>query len=136
MWGNKASRHRLKLLLVGVATLLVAACADDFSWPWDRPAPWSAGTARSAPGQWENPTKPFEEWGRDRAECGELATMRAEEELAAASGGAPPVGWSRMAPFEQSMTQFEAGQRRDELFARCMSDRGYRLVRRASPSGD
>jgi hypothetical protein len=90
------------------------------------------GCASETAGEWENPTKPFEAWGRDRAECRQLATERAEQELASAQTEQVPTNWSRTATFEQSMNRFEAGRRRDDLFARCMTERGYRLVPRAN----
>jgi len=112
-------------LAMALLPLVGGGCADSISMPWDRPLP------RTASGQWENPSKPFESWQTDRDECRQLATERAEQELAAASSEPPPVTWSRTTTFEQSMNRFDAGQRRDDLFARCMTDRGYRLVPRA-----
>ncbi len=110
---KRATGWRMAVTTSAVVLLAVTGCASD------------------SPGEWENPSKPFEVWGQDRAECRQLATERAEQELTSAQTEQLPTSWSRTATFEQSMSRFEAGRRRDELFARCMTERGYRLVPRA-----
>lgn len=122
-------RHNVWWLPMVCLLLVSGGCADSMSWPWDRAAP-----PRTS-GEWENPNKPWEAWDADRQECLQSATDRAEREFAVAQTNQTATFWSRTAPFEQSMSRFEAGQRRDELFARCMTDRGYRLVPRANPQG-
>lgn len=94
----------------------------------------AAGCADEPKGQWENPSKPWEAWDVDRNECRELATQRAEQDYAAAQATQVTPTWSRTATFQQQMTQFDAQRQREDLFERCMKDRGYRLVPRAAPA--
>lgn len=90
----------------------------------------AAGCTNESAGQWENPNLPWESWDRDRSECRQLAVERAEQELALAQPPAAVPGSSRTAGYQQSTTTFDAGRVRERLFARCMTDRGYRLVPR------
>lgn len=90
----------------------------------------AAGCANEGGGQWENPKLPWESWSIDRDECRQLAAERAERELALAQSGTTVTPYSRTGGYQESTTRFDAGRARERLFARCMTDRGYRLVPR------
>jgi hypothetical protein len=114
-----------KLGLVGVV-LLAAACAEIGSW-WEKK--WETGS-----GTWEHPSVPWEEWGRDRAECRTLARQEAERDFAIARQGGPANDYSRLAPVTTQMDRFSAQQREEEVYERCLRDRGYRRVQRTGTS--
>lgn len=90
----------------------------------------AASCANEGGGQWENPKLSWENWNVDRDECRQLASERAEQELALAQSSTPTIAYSRTGAYQQSTTRFDAGRVRERLFARCMTDRGYRLVPR------
>lgn len=107
-----------KILTVGLcfvgASALVAGCAEDTR------------------GTWENASLPRERWRVDEAECRDSAQERAEREFALRQFEQPPSGgYSRNEPVVSSLNQFEARRRIEELFERCMTDRGYRSVARS-----
>jgi hypothetical protein len=91
-----------------------------------------AGCAEDTRGTWENANLPRERWRTDEAECRDAARERAEREFALRQFEQPPTGgYSRNEPVVSSLNQFEARRRIEELFERCMTDRGYRSVARS-----
>ena len=110
--------RRGKLLTVGL--LLAGAVA------------LAAGCAGDTRGTWEHASLPRERWRADEAECRDSARERGEREFALRQFEQPPSGgYSRNEPVVSSLNQFEARRRVEELFERCMTDRGYRSVTRS-----
>ncbi len=92
----------------------------------------AAGCAEDTRGTWEHANLPKERWRLDEAECRDAAQERAEREFALRQFEQPPSGgYSRNEPVVSSLNRFEARRRIDELFERCMTDRGYRSVTRS-----
>lgn len=90
------------------------------------------GCAEDTRGTWENSSLPRERWRVDEAECRDAAQERAEREFALRQFEQPTSGgYSRNEPVVSSLNQFEARRRVEELFERCMTDRGYRSVMRS-----
>jgi hypothetical protein len=100
-------------LVFATASALVGGCAEDTR------------------GTWENASLPRERWRVDESECRDSANERAEREFALRQFEQPPSGYSRNEPVVSSLNQFEARRRIEELFDRCMTDRGYRSVARS-----
>ena len=110
-----------------VAALTVAACVD--------PATWWQSKVETGGGTWEHPSKPWEQWDADRAECRLVARDEAERDFAIQQQRGAPDDYSRLRPLRSSVDRFEASQRQEQLYERCLSDRGYRRVRREERSG-
>lgn len=92
----------------------------------------ATGCAENTRGTWEHASLPKERWRLDEAECRDAAQERAEREFALRQFEQPPSGgYSRNEPVVSSLNQFEARRRIEELFERCMTDRGYRSVARS-----
>ena len=104
---NRSSRWLASL----PAALILASCASD-------------------EGRWENPSVSQKVWELHTAECRRLASERAEQEFALAT---PDIGatFGRQTTYRDTMSRFEAARRREQLFDRCMRDRGYH---RAKPA--
>lgn len=124
-----AHRHRgrsamMNSRLFGVlaAVLLVAGCVNLDDW-WQKK--WETGG-----GTWENPTVPWEQWDRDRAECRLVARDEAERDYALGRQGGPAEDYSRTRPITAQVDRFEAQKREETLYERCLSARGYRRVQR------
>jgi|APTNR8051073442_1049403.scaffolds.fasta_scaffold12098_1 hypothetical protein len=81
---------------------------------------------------WENPNKPWEQWGNDRAECRAVASDQAEREYALDRAASPPLDYSRTVEYQRAVGTFEAQRFEETLFERCMTNRGYRRVPRAN----
>lgn len=93
---------------------------------------FAAGCAEDTRGTWEHASLPRERWRLDEAECRDAAQERAEREFALRQFEQPaPGNYSRNEPVVSSLNRFEARRRIDELFERCMTDRGYRSVARS-----
>jgi hypothetical protein len=91
----------------------------------------TAGCADDTRTSWENPNLPWERWRVDEAECRDAAKDRAERDFALRQFENPPQSsYSRNEPVVSSLNQFEANKQIDRLFARCMTERGYRQVTR------
>ena len=91
-----------------------------------------AGCTKDTRGTWENANLPRERWRVDESECRDAAQERAERDFALRQFEQPPSGgYSRNEPVVSSLNQFEARRRIEELFERCMTDRGYRSVTRS-----
>lgn len=81
---------------------------------------------------WENPKLPWEAWHTDEVECRQAAEDQAEREFALRRFETQaPSGYDPNRPMIASMDQFEAKRRLNNLFERCMTDRGYRRVVRS-----
>lgn len=94
---------------------------------------FAAGCADDAQTSWENPDLPWERWRVDKAECQAAAEERAERDFSLRQFESPPAsGYSRNEPVVSSLNQFEANKQIDRLFARCMSERGYKQVERSA----
>lgn len=111
---RRRDRIRRARLLAPVAVVLLLGCAE------------------STRGTWEHASLPRERWRIDEAECRDGAQERAEREFALRQFEQPPSGgYSRNEPVVSSLNRFEARRRIEELFERCMADRGYRSVARS-----
>ncbi|MDG4575827.1 MAG: hypothetical protein P9C36_10985 [Defluviicoccus sp.] len=110
-----------------VASLMVVACTD--------PAEWWQSRVETGRGTWEHPSKPWEQWDTDRAECRLVARDEAERDFAIQQQGGVGGDYSRLQPLRTSVDRFEASQRQEQLYERCLSDRGYRRVQRDDRSG-
>lgn len=120
-------RHRRYLCVIGAVLLSVTACADVEDW-WQKK--WETGG-----GTWENPKVPWEQWDRDRGECRIVARDEAERDYALARQAGPAEDYSRTRPITAQVDRYQAQQREEELYERCLSARGYRRVQRVEPRG-
>lgn len=118
---------RSALGVLAGTVLLVAACVD--------PATWWQSKVETGGGTWEHPSLPWERWETDRAECRLVARDEAERDFAIQQQGGAPDDYSRLRPLATSVDRFQASQRQEQLFERCLSDRGYRRVRRDDRGG-
>lgn len=90
------------------------------------------GCASDTRESWENPNLPWEAWHGDETECRQAAEDQAEREFALRRFEAPaPTGYNPNRPMINSMDEFDAKRRLNNLFERCMKDRGYRRVVRS-----
>lgn len=88
-----------------------------------------AGCTEDTRGTWENASLPRERWRVDESECRDAAQERGEREFALRQFEQPQSGgYSRNEPVVFSLNQFEARRHIEQLFERCMRDRGYRSV--------
>lgn len=118
--------RRSALGVLAGAALLVTACVD--------PAEWWQTKVETGRGTWEHPSKPWEQWDTDRAECRLVARDEAERDFAIQQQGGMRDDYSRLQPLRTSVDRFQASQRQEQLYERCLSDRGYRRVQRAERS--
>ncbi len=93
----------------------------------------AAGCVDKTRTSWENPDLPWEQWRADQAECRKAAEERAERDFSLRQmESAPPSSYSLNEPVVASLNQFDARRQIDRLFAKCMTDRGYRQVERSA----
>lgn len=79
--------------------------------------------------RWENAAVSRERWRADTAECRARASHEVEADWARRQrvpGGGP---MERTTAWDAQMARYDAGKRRDSLFASCMRFKGYRKVR-------
>lgn len=119
--------RRSALGVVAGAVLMVAACVD--------PATWWQSKVETGGGTWEHPSLPWEKWEADRVECRLVARDEAERDFAIQQQRGAPDDYSRLRPLRTSVDRFEASQRQEQLYERCLRDRGYRRVQRDERSG-
>lgn len=89
------------------------------------------GCSQSRDGQWRNDSVPQEQWASDRLDCETAAREQVEREFRPQSQGLSPASSNPAATGGQwsgMMDRFSAERRQTELFDRCMTQRGYRLV--------
>lgn len=79
--------------------------------------------------RWENPSVSQGAWEVHRAECQRLAVAQAEDDFAIGQSGVAER-FRRETTLRNDMARFDARRRRDDLFERCMKDRGYRQTER------
>lgn len=91
-----------------------------------------AAGCSTAEEKWENPSVSQSTWEVHEAECRRLANQRAEQEYAPVE---PVIAetFGRQTTYRTQVARYDAQQRRDYLFDRCMKDRGYRRTTRPSP---
>lgn len=118
---------RLALGVLAGTVLLASACADPQTY-WRSKVETGAGT-------WEHPSKPWEQWEDDRSECRLVARDEAERDFAIEQQGGAPDDYSRLRPLRTSVDRFQASQRQEQLYERCLSERGYRRVQRDERGG-
>lgn len=85
-------------------------------------------TACSTPKEWENSDIPRDRWSLDRAACQDQARAQAEREFTLDQQANRSLPQNQAAPWTGQMDRFSAQQRQSQLFATCMSNRGYKLV--------
>ena len=95
---------------VVLALVAVSACADRLD-------------------RWENPSVSQGSWEVHKAECQRLAVSQAEDDYAIGQSGVAER-FGRETTLRNDMARFDARLRRDDLFERCMKDRGYRQTER------
>ena len=88
----------------------------------------------SADEKWENPSAAQQAWEVHEAECRRLAGQRAEREFAPVEPGFAET-FGRQTAYHHQVARFDAAERREYLFERCMKDRGYRRAARPAPAG-
>jgi hypothetical protein len=99
---------RAGAMLSAALMLLAAACAQT--------------------GTWQNPDVPEEQWSADQADCRARASVEAERDFALRPRMGGSLNYDPSATWTTDMNRFSAQQREQQLFERCMTQRGYRLV--------
>jgi hypothetical protein len=89
------------------------------------------GCSQTTGGQWRNDAVPQDQWASDQIDCESAARAQVEREFRPQSQGLSPAAANPSATGGQwagMMDRFGAERRQNELFDRCMTQRGYRLV--------
>ena len=109
MWGWDAVRSlSVKTLAALLLILAVAACAP-------------AAT-------WQNANVPQDEWKRDRDQCQAQALAQAEQDFALDQQTDQSANYNRGGQWAADMNRYSAQRREQQLFASCMTSRGYKLT--------
>ena len=77
---------------------------------------------------WENPDIPREQWDSDRTACQQQARIQTERDYTLDQQTARTMNYDPSGQWTGKMNRFSAQQRQNQLFANCMTGRGYKLV--------
>lgn len=83
---------------------------------------------------WENADLPREQWNLDQAQCQQQARNQAERDYTQDQQTARTMSYDPSAQWTGKMNRFSAQQRQNQLFASCMTSRGYKLVPASEPT--
>ncbi len=104
--------HRAGHYLAAVAICLLVGCAA-------KPAKL-----------WENPALPRDEWPIDNSECRRLAERKIDQEIGANELDRAPDNIAGPGAYQRNVNRADAARRQAQLFSACMTERGYRPLKR------
>jgi hypothetical protein len=88
----------------------------------------SLATACASTTVWENADVPREQWDSDRAQCQQQARIQADRDYTLDQQTARTMNYNPSSQWAGKMDRFSAQQRQSQLFASCMTGRGYKQV--------
>lgn len=88
----------------------------------------SLATGCVSPVVWENADVPREQWDSDRAQCQQQARVQADRDYTLDQQSARTMSNNPSSQWTGKMDRFSAQQRQSQLFASCMTARGYKQV--------
>lgn len=75
--------------------------------------------------KWENPSASQASWEVHQGECRRLANQQAEREYVYVEPGIGET-FGRQSTLRTNVARYDAAQRREYLYDRCMKDRGFK----------